>query len=288
MLLVVAATRTSPVLGLAILVGVLITAVAFLSPEFALLLTVAVIPLERIGRLTSDSNQYTMSLMRIVGVIALGSFLLHAMLNKWKIRFGTGFLLYSLFCLWALTTVFFTNDHVGGIRAASAILGNLLFFFLIVNMARNWRTAKLAVLVWLLASVGIGVYTVYEWHSGRYRVEEKDRGSTSTRFSTVLQDRSEWEGLDEVDRALGTSSSPAVYAINMILTVPFLFYFFRTEQGWLRKGAALGGLPDCGLQRAVDQHQSRNDCGRRSRAALLLAKTGQAAAASRVSRWLYL
>ena len=96
-LLVVAATRTSPVLGLAIVVGVLITAVAFLSPEFALLLTVAVIPLERIGRLALDSNQYTMSLMRIVGVIALGSFLLHAMLNKWKIRFGTGFLLSRYF-----------------------------------------------------------------------------------------------------------------------------------------------------------------------------------------------
>ena len=141
--------------------------------------------------------------------------------------FRHGILALSLFCLWALTTVFLTNDHVGGIRAADAILGNLLFFFLIVNMARNWRTAKLAVLVWLLASVGIGVYTVYEWHSGRYRVEEKDRGSTSTRFSTVLQDRSEWEGLDEVDEHMGTQLGSAVYAINMILTVPFLLLFFQ-------------------------------------------------------------
>lgn len=240
-LLVVAASRTSPVLGLLILLGVLMTAASFLWPEFALLLTVAVIPLERIGRLTSDSSQYTMSLMRIVGVIALGSFLLHATLNKWKIRFGRAFLLYLLFCVWALTSVFFTNDQLGGIRAASAILGNLLFLFLIVNMIRNWRIARAAVLVWLLASVGIGIYTAYEWHSGKFRVEEKDRGSTSTRFRTVLQDRSEWEGLDEVDRALGTTSSPAVYAINMILTVPFLLYFFRSEKHWLRKAAALIG-----------------------------------------------
>jgi hypothetical protein len=238
-LLAVAAARTSALLGCVIFVGLVIAAAAILLPEFALLLTVAVIPLERIGRFTSDSSQYTMSLMRIAGVIALGSFLLHAALNKWKIRFGKAFLFYSIFCVWAITTVFFTNDRLGGIRAISAVLGNLLFLFLIVNMIRSWRIARTAVLVWLVASVAIGVYTTYEWHSGKFRVEEKDRGSTSTRFETVLQDRSEWEGLDEVDRALGTTSSPAVYAINMILTVPFLLYFFKSEQSWLGKTVAL-------------------------------------------------
>ncbi|MGB8472932.1 MAG: O-antigen ligase family protein [Candidatus Acidiferrum sp.] len=238
-LLAVAAARTSPVMGLIIGVGVLVTVAAFVFPDFALLLTVAVIPLERIGRLTPDSSEYTMSFMRIVGVIALGSFLLHAMLHKWKLKFGSAFLLYFLFCAWAITTVFFTSDQLGGVRAASAILGNLLFFFLIVNMVRNWRMARYAVAVWLIASVAIGIYTVYEWHAGSYRVAEQARGLTSSRFLTVLKDKSEWADLSEVDRALGTSSSPAVYAINMILTVPFLLYFFRSARGWLWKAAAL-------------------------------------------------
>jgi O-antigen ligase len=240
-LLAAAAARTTPVISLVLLSGLVVAAVALIYPSLALLLTVSMIPLERIGRLTPDSSQYTVSAMRIVGLVALASFLIHGGLNKWKVKFGTGFLLYAAYCAWAITTVFFTDDQLGGIRAASAVLGNLLFFFLVVNLTRNWHVAKAAAAVWLMASVAIGVYTAYEWHTGRYRVEEEDRGLTSYRFSTVLRDKSEWEGLQEVDRALGTTSSPAVYAINMILTVPFLLFFFRTEKVWLIKMAALLG-----------------------------------------------
>jgi O-antigen ligase len=145
--------------------------------------------------------------------------------------------IYAVYLSYGLLTIFWTNDRLGGIRSASAMLGNLLFLFLIVNMVRDWRTAKLVVLIWLAASVLIGLFTIYQWHTGHRGTDESDLGAVSERFSTTLKDNSEWESLDQVERALGPTSSPAVYAINMILTMPFLFFLFRTERSvWMRIG----------------------------------------------------
>jgi len=222
--------------------GLLVASALFIFPSAAFLLVAAVIPLERIGRLTPDSSMYTVSVMRFVGLLALVVFLLHAALKKWRLQFGAAFTMYGAFCVWAICTVTFSSDSLGGVRAISAILGNLLFFFLVVNMARSWTMIRAAVVVWLLACTLIGVYTIYEWHSGSFRIAETQLGATSERFSTVLRDNSEWESLGvTVDRALGTTSSPAVHGINMILTVPFFFFFFRTQRNWYSKALALIG-----------------------------------------------
>lgn len=242
-LLLLAAIQSSPVIAFFTICGLAFAVVVFLFPWLAMLLTAAMIPLERIGRLTSDSSAYTMSVMRFVGLLALAVFALHAAVRKWKIHFGMGFMLYSCFCIWAIGTVAFTTDPIGGIRATSAILGNLLFFFLVVNMARSWRMMKVTVVTWLLACTLIGAYTIYEWHTGRSRISEDLLGATSARFSTVLQDTSEYQSLEKVDRAIGTTSSPAVHAINMLLTIPFYFFFFKTERDWrLRALCVLGCL----------------------------------------------
>jgi O-antigen ligase len=240
-LLVLAAVQSSPLVGLFVVCGLAFCVVILLFPWLAMLLTAAMIPLERIGRLTADSSMYTMSVMRIVGVLALGVFVLHAAIRKWEIHFGGAFLLYLAFCVWAIATVPFSSDQLGGVRAASAILGNLLFFFLVVNMVRSWRMAKAVVATWLCACSLIGAYTIYEWHSGRSRIPEDLLGATSARFSTVLQDTSEWASLERVDRALGTTSSPAVHAINMLLTLPFFFFFFRTERDWRIRSLCVAG-----------------------------------------------
>jgi O-antigen ligase len=239
---VLAATHISIASAFLALCGLFFAAGLFIFPKASFLLVAAVIPLERIGRLTPDSSMYTVSVMRFVGLLALAVFLLHAAAKRWRLRFGAAFALYAAFCVWAICTVTFSSDTLGGVRAISAILGNLLFFFLVVNMARDWTMIRAAVVVWLLACTVIGLYTIYEWHSGSFRMAETQLGATSERFSTVLRDNSEWESLGiTVDRALGTTSSPAVHGINMIMTVPFFIFFFRTQRSWLWRGLALAG-----------------------------------------------
>jgi O-antigen ligase len=243
-LLVASVSLSSPIFGVLAICGILVVIAVLARPEVGLLLCAAVIPMERIGRLTPDSSMYTVSLMRIVGLLALLSFLLHATTRKWRLRFGLVFYLYLAYCGVGLVTVFFSADQLGSVRQFGALLGNITFFFLVINLVRSWPLAKLAAIVWLCASVLVGSFTIYEWHTGRSGISEHKIGQTNQRFSTVLQDVSEYSTLEsEVDRAMGPTSSPAVYAINMILTIPFFYYLFRVEKNFkLRLLLVLGGL----------------------------------------------
>jgi hypothetical protein len=234
------ADYTSPLLSAGLVCGAVVAVVVLLFPALGFLLTSAVIPIERIGRLTSDSSMYTFSVMRIVGLLALGSFLLHALVRKWGIKAGLPFYLYAAYCAVGLLTLSYTNDTLGGVRAAGAILGNLMFLFLVVNLVRKWDFAKGALLVWLCASVLVGCYTIYDWHLGR-STEEQNIGTTDERLTTVFKDFSEWESLNKVARASGPTSHAAVYGINMILTLPFFAYLFRTQRSLRVRALVAGG-----------------------------------------------
>jgi O-antigen ligase len=184
---------------------------------------------------------YTFSLMRVIGGLALVSFLLHALVRKWKVYFGAAFFLYSAYWGFGILTIFHTSDFPGTVRACGAILGNLFFFFLVVNAVRSWRLAKAGMLVWLGASALIGVYTAYDWHIGRRSIDESKIGQTEERLSTVWSDASEWESLEQVQRAMGPTSHAAVYGINLILTLPFFAYLLRVETTRLRRAVTLLG-----------------------------------------------
>lgn len=227
--LVLASGSLGPVLAGLALTGVAITALMAMSPSVAFLLTTAVVPLERIGRMTADTDVYTISLMRILGVIALLSFLLHAIVRRKRIQFEWGFVLYGVYTLIGICTLAYTTDPLGSKRAASAIVGNLLFYFLTVNVARSYRIVKLAIAVWLTSTVLIGVFTIYQWHAGA-GAGELALGSSSQRFATVLQDTSEWQDLETVGRATGPTSHAAVYGINLVMTLPFFAFFLRTRK----------------------------------------------------------
>lgn len=243
--LVLLAARTSPTVAAAAFVGLFIVAIVLTFPTLGLLLTAFVIPIERLGRLTSDSSMYTVSLMRIVGIVALGGFVFHTATRRRNIHFGKAFFIYLAYSVVGFITVFYTTDKLGGVRACGAILGNLLFFFLIVNLARTWKLARLCVLVWLLASVCAGVYTIYAWHFGNNgEVNELQVGEGDDRFNTVMNDSSEYDSLGQVERAVGTTSHSAVYGINLILTLPFFAYLFRTTRNMQAKFLTLAA---CGI-----------------------------------------
>jgi O-antigen ligase len=235
------ASGVSPLMLLALPVAAGGAAVLLLWPSLAFLLTSTIIPVERLGRLTDDSAMYTISLMRIVGTAALGSFLLHALIRRQRIVFGAPFWLYAGYFTLAVLGLFHTSDQLGTVRALGALLGNLLFLWLVINMGRDPRLARLALICWLLATVGAGLYTVYGWHFGQ-SVGWEELGAKDNRFSAVLADDSEVESLDIVARATGPTSHSAVYGINLLLTLPvFLFFLKHATNAWL-KVAIVGGL----------------------------------------------
>jgi len=104
MLVMAASSNLSPVIAGLAMCGLLVAVAIMFSPSLGLLLTAAVIPIERLGRLTADTNMYTVSLMRIIGLLALASFLVHAFNRKWKFRFGKPFFAYLVYCGLAILT----------------------------------------------------------------------------------------------------------------------------------------------------------------------------------------
>lgn len=235
-----AATGSAPV-TLAALLAAAAGTVLLLRPHAAFLATVLVIPIERLGRLTPDSAMYTVSLMRIMGLLALASFLVHALLRRGRIHLEPPLAIYFGFFAIAAMGVFHTTDRLGTVRAGGAILGNLLFFFLVTNLVRDRQAARRAVAVWLASTTLICVYTVITWHFGG-GFAESDVGEAANRFSSVLEDTSEWEELSTVARATGPTSHSAVYGINLLLTIPFFVYFLRQPRRRWGRIAIAGAL----------------------------------------------
>ncbi len=230
--------RFSPTIALAAAVGTLIGVVLLRYPDFALYLTVALIPIERFGRFTDDSTQITISLMRIMGIVALGVLLAHQLLLKRSITFGPAFFMYGGYVAIGILSVFYTTDTIGTVRGAASIFGNLLFFFVLVNMATSRKHIFISLIIWLTASMAITAYTTYDWHFGSGRSQntvmsgdvDPGRGvqTKANRWSTVWTDQAELESLGgSLRRSMGPTSHAAVYAINCILTIPFLLYLLR-------------------------------------------------------------
>jgi O-antigen ligase len=250
-LMIAASSYTSPLIGGAVLIGILVTGAILLFPFYGFLVTVLMVPLERVGRLTNDIEANTFSVMRIMGVLNLASLLLHALLNRRKFRFSVPLAVYGIYLFIGLLTLAHTSDMNRGVSAAGAMVGNLLFLFLTTNIVESERQARIAAGIWLLITVGVGLFTIYQWHNPASRLSEDRYNSTGARttderFSTVLEDASEVDLSDRMPRASGTSSHPTVYAINTILTLPFFAFFVKTGTSRIWKlAAAVGFLVAC-------------------------------------------
>src|SRR4030095_1918369 len=152
----------------------------------------------------------TVSLIRVSGAITFAALLLHLLLQRRRIVISTPGLLYAAYFTIGAFSLFFTSDLEYGVRAASAMLGNLVFFVLVVNMVRTPAQARAAVLCWLVVTAAIDVFTIYQWRNPAAVITEDRFNSTGERtsedrLSTVLSDASEYQALDDTPRALGTT-----------------------------------------------------------------------------------
>jgi O-antigen ligase len=242
-LLVILAGLSSPVAAAVVLtVGLAVVVVILRNPSIGILMTAAVVPLERFGRFTSDSSFFTISLMRLIGMLTLGSFLLHTLVKRYKFNTCAAFNAYAAYFGFSLITLFYNQDTFGNIQGSAAILGNLLFLFLIINLVRNWEMARMLVLIWLASTVLLALYTAYDWHFGGMVLSDAEIGTDTTRSGTVHEDFAEWESLESVRRALGPTSHSAVYGINLVMTLPFFVFMLHVNKRPLIQVASVLGL----------------------------------------------
>lgn len=243
--IVVASAQVSPWAGLGAVGGVAVLLAMFLSPTASLVAVAISLPLERIGRITEDFSSFTISLSRIVGLIALVALMVQVVLVKRKLRFGLAFWLYSGYTFLAIVGTAWALQQQDAIRDCQRILGNLLFFFLIVNLITRFDLVRLSVMVWLLSSTASSFYGIYQYHLGSV-IGENQMGATSSRFSGVVEDDAETATLGtKVKRAYGTTSHPGLFGLNLAMTLPFFVWAARGQRSII-KFAWLAAMGVCG------------------------------------------
>jgi hypothetical protein len=236
--------RLSPLMGVGALAGVLVCIGMTLSPTFALMTVGASLPVERIGRLTEDSQTVTVSISRIIGLLALVALVVHMLVRRWKPVLDRGIFLYAGYTAIALLTILWANYPQDTTRDALRIFANLIFYFYIINAVYRYSLVKAVLLVWLIASVGTTVYAIYDYHLGKSEeINENEMGLVSERTQSVVDDDSETRTLGEkVRRVFGTTSHPTIFGLNLTMTVPFFAFFIRFEKRTWVKGLYLAGL----------------------------------------------
>jgi hypothetical protein len=228
----VLAAQSSPrAAGLAI-GGLGAAVVVMTEPALGYLLSAAMIPVERFGRLTDDTSSYTLSIMRILGIVALASLLLNALVRKRTLVLGRAFWLYAVYTALAFVSLTFSTDRIGTTRACGQILGNLAFFFVVVNLSRSFALADLGMNLCLAMTVAIAALTAYGWHYG----EPAQAAEKGTDDAFLAEDRWATSEIDIAEsdeevrgsrRAMGSTSHPAVYGANLVLTIPFFLALAR-------------------------------------------------------------
>jgi hypothetical protein len=246
-MLVLLASRFSPLTAAAVLLGGIGAVIALTSPFTTILLTAAVVPLERLGRFSNDADTITFSLMRVMGLLGIATLAIHWLIGRRRLKLTKPFLLYGTYILIAALSLVGTTDSVKGIQELTAMVGNGLFLLLITNVVKRKEQIRLPIIMWLATTLAVGAFSAYQWHNKNavVRVDRYDNSglrTTDERFSTVMEDYGEFDTIGSVRRVLGPTSSPAVYGINIILTLPFYFYLFRTTGSFWMRLFCLAGL----------------------------------------------
>jgi hypothetical protein len=249
LLIAVVSSGRSPLIAALAVEGIALTAGMLLSPVFAVNVLCFSIPFERLGRLTSDADAVAISLSRILGIIVLASLLLHVGLRKQKLRFGRPFFLYCGYTAVALLSYTWAYSPEETFRDGFRVLGNLIFFFLIVNLIRTYASARTAVIVWLAASMCAGVYSLVDYYYAHTAtVSEAQMDLTSNRFSTVEGDAAEIRSLGKtVLRMFGPTAHPTLFGMNMTMTVPFFIWALRVRRKLMERALWAAGLMICSV-----------------------------------------
>ncbi len=215
--------------------------ILFYRTNWALLLIVFIVPIERLGRVADDGSS-PISLMRILGIVVLAILLLRVLSRKEPLYFDSPFFIYLFFIVLSAISAFYAVAPADAVRQTLTIIANLMFFFLISNMIRDYDLLKKAILAWIISSTLIALYTVFDWHLGD-AIGSNQIGTLANRFSTVWNATSEEATIGVVKRAMGTTSNAAVYGINLLIVLPFCFFIYRTvHKNWQKTAIIIAGL----------------------------------------------
>lgn len=201
----------SPLVTLALLMGILIIFLIFLKPIFGLLLIALVSPLNDLQRFSSELN-----IVRVLGLITIFSLLLSLCLKRNIFRKTPLDLPIMVLALSYLVPYFNAELRPANVSYLVSLFCMFAFYFAAVNIISTERHINWLISVLLLSGAILGVLSLYSYFSGARLFLFQDTSSISLLQSTIRG--------ETLRQATGTSTNPNEFAVLFILLLPFSLY----------------------------------------------------------------
>ena len=147
-----------PVLGAGVL-ALLVAPIFVLSPRYALLLVLAILPFDA---LTSVDEGGMLSLTRLFGLALLGGWIVHLLVERRPVRIAPGAWRFGAFVAFAAVSVGWAADPGVSLRAVATLVQLLLLAVMAADVLREPRDVERAIDVLLAASVVVALLVLFQ------------------------------------------------------------------------------------------------------------------------------
>lgn len=231
-----------PLAPLGLIAALPVAIAAILHPSAGLLLTVAAIPLEGLGRFTSGTSAIIVSVAKLFGLVTVCGFAGAVLFGLRGVRMPREMVPLALFWLVGAFTQLHTSDPTNGFARTASFFFTFVFVFCIVNLVDSVRFLRWVLFALLATTAAIGIFSIAIYFNPAFTIEVTE--DTANDSVGTQADHSETTTLgEEVLRSGGAAGSPHVYAANLLVAIPLYLYLIRSSAStvWLRL-AGLAGL----------------------------------------------
>ena len=158
LLLGLAGFLVHPVLGVGVL-ALLGAPVFVLSPRYALLLVLAILPLDA---LTSIDEGGMLSLTRLLGLALLGGWVLHLLVERRRVRIAPGAWRLGAYVAFAAVSVGWAADPGVSMRAVATLVQLLLLAIMAADVLREPQDVERAIDVLLASTVVVALLVLFQ------------------------------------------------------------------------------------------------------------------------------
>ena len=158
LLLGLAGFLVHPVLGAGVL-AVLVAPVFVLSPRYALLLFLAVLPLDA---LTTIDESGMLSLTRLLGLALVGGWILHLLVERRRVRIAPAAWRLGAYVAFALVSIGWAADPGVSMRAVATLIQLLLLAIMAADVLREPRDVERAIDVLLASTTVVALLVVFQ------------------------------------------------------------------------------------------------------------------------------
>jgi hypothetical protein len=219
--------------ALLLVLGLVVVFLIMMRPDIGLLLTVGSLIFGYTTALLPEKFIVTMSVQKVFGILTFVSWVLNRSVKKSRIVELKDLLIpqnkiLAGFILTIVISLFFAEMAGDGFRRFNSMLALVMFYFLVYKMVDSEKFFRRLLAVFVISSVLIACFSVVQ------PFVFKGRSEYNVAQIGPFEDPSEQHSTGTLYRSSGLYHADSL-AINMVIVIPLLLFFFRSQRSLILK-----------------------------------------------------